>query len=50
MHDGAETQGIVEASAEHDSCEMRLSGVVRASGYENIVFCADCQRIKTRGF
>lgn len=46
MYDGAETQGIVEAFAEHDSCDLRLSGVVRAAGCEDIVFCAYCNTLK----
>lgn len=46
MHDGTETQEIVEAFAEHDFHAMRLSGMVRASGCEDIVFYAYCQRHK----
>ncbi len=38
MHDGAETQGIVEVLSEHDSHEMRLSGVVRASAAKILFF------------
>lgn len=49
MHDGAETKKIVEALAEHDFQEMRLSRMIHASGCEYIVFCAYCQHIKKQG-
>lgn len=32
-----------------DSYEMQLSGVGRAFGCEDIVFCAYCQHIKNKG-
>lgn len=38
MHDGAETQGIVEAFAEHDFLGMRLSGMFCASGCSSYYF------------
>ena len=31
LHDGDETQKIMEASAEHNSCIQRLIGMVRAA-------------------
>ncbi len=46
MHDGVETQGIVEALAEHDFQGMRLNGMIRASGCQNLVFCAYCHPFK----
>ncbi len=44
MHDGAETQEIVEAFAEHDF--LSLSEMVRASSCEDVVFCIYCQCTK----
>ncbi len=44
MHDGSETQEIVEAFAEHDF--LSLSEMVHASCCEDIVFCAYRQCIK----
>ncbi len=43
MHDGVETQEIVEASAEHDFQEMRLNEMIRASGCLSYWFCVYCQ-------
>lgn len=38
MHDGAETQEIVEAFAEHDFQWLRLSGMVRAFSCSSYCF------------
>ena len=39
MHDVTETQGKRGSLAEHGLLEMRLSGMIRAAGCEDIIFC-----------
>lgn len=43
MHDEAETQGSVEAIAEHDSHDMRLSGMFRAFRCSPVFFLSILQ-------
>lgn len=45
MHNEAETQGIVEALAEHDFHEMRLSEMFCASGCSSHYFFAHCHNL-----
>lgn len=50
MHNGAETQGIVEASAEHDSHGLRLSKMICAFDCLFYYFYAACCPFFTEAF